>query len=120
MKVLLADDSKTMRMLIRHLLEELGIKDVTEVEDGVAAVTSTTQHYYDLIITDIHMPKMTGIELVEAIRSGGVESPIVVITSDSDYRSVAKMQELGANAYLTKPFTRRKLQSVIQQLGETT
>ena len=103
-KILLADDSNIMRMvLVMHLRRFTGAK-ITEAVNGQEALIKLTQEKFDLLLTDINMPEMNGIELVRHVR-GGLKSeiPIIIITTKGEVRDRELGMSLGANGYLTKP-----------------
>ena len=115
MKVLVVEDSKTMRMIIKHLLDDIGVTDVEEAANGMEALTALVNTRFDLIIMDVHMPEMDGVELLDKIKaSTHDETPLIVVTSDSDHRTIDKMRDAGASAYVTKPFTKEKLATTIK------
>ncbi len=110
MKVLLADDSRTIRLILRNLLADLGIRDITQVVDGREALAATEEKQFDLILTDIHMPNLDGLSFLKAIRirpaSKHRKTPVIVISSDPDYRQIERARAWGACGYIKKPFNR--------------
>ena len=101
-----------MRALIGAALEELGEKlEIDEAESGFAALRLLPRHSYDLIVTDINMPDINGLELVKFIRESErhKSTPLVLISTDSRPADVERGLKLGANAYLTKPFAPEEL-----------
>lgn len=114
MTVLIVDDSKTMRLIIRELLQEIGITDVHEAADGKEALEKLVNRRFDLILLDIHMPEMDGDELLEALQgSSHTRTPVIVVSSDSDHEVVNRMRGFGVSAYITKPFAKDRLAKVI-------
>lgn len=112
MKVLLVDDSKTMRLIVKRVLEESGIPDVVEAANGREALSRLVNTRYDLIILDVHMPEMGGVELLGMIKESTHEgTPVIMVTSDSECRT--RISKLGADICITKPFTREKLAAAI-------
>ncbi|MGD8353029.1 MAG: response regulator [Pseudomonadota bacterium] len=104
-KILVVDDSRTVRQLLKMVLTK-GFKcQVAEVEDGMEALQSLQTDTYDLVITDINMPNMDGLTLVRKIRTEvGLTVPIIIITTLGKEEDRDKGLELGADSYLTKPF----------------
>ena len=118
MKVLLADDSMTIRMILKNLLNELGITDITEARNGQEALDILSQSQVDLILTDIHMPIMDGLTFLENIKTRPESKhryvPVVVISSDTDYRQIERAKNFGAFGYIKKPFKRESLEAAIK------
>lgn len=102
MKVLLADDSGTMRRIIRNALVAIGINDVVEAEDGLDAWERFQMDEYGLVITDWVMPELNGLELVRAIRR--VSSvPILMVTTVANRVDVTNALRAGVSNYVVKP-----------------
>jgi two-component system chemotaxis response regulator CheY len=119
-KILLADDSAIMRMVLSLHLRRFTGASVTLVENGRDALVKLTQEHFDLLLTDINMPEMNGIELVRHLRTGlKNEIPIIIITTRGEVRDRELGLSLGANGYLTKPVNVKDLiMTVMEQLGE--
>lgn len=102
--ILLVDDSRTVRQFLKLVLSRYLHCEITEAEDGMEAVSKLYTNSYDLMITDINMPQMNGLSLIEKVRGDmRLKVPIIIVTTmglESD-RDVGL--ELGANAYVTKP-----------------
>ncbi len=126
LRVLLAEDSHNMRAFVRSALEaegsELGEVEVVEASSGFDALRLLPRGPYDLVITDINMPDINGLELVQFIRKSEQHksTPILLISTLSSERDCERGLSLGANGYLTKPFTPEVLrQEAARQLGQT-
>jgi len=126
LRVLLAEDSHNMRAFVRSALEaegsELGDVEVVEASSGFDALRLLPRGPYDLVITDINMPDINGLELVQFIRKSEQHktTPILLISTLSSERDCERGLSLGANGYLTKPFTPEVLrQEAARQLGQT-
>lgn len=119
-KILLADDSAIMRMVLSLHLRRFTGASITLVENGRDALVKLTQEPFDLLLTDINMPEMNGIELVRHLRTGlKNEIPIIIITTKGEVRDRDLGLSLGANGYLTKPVNVKDLiMTVMEQLGE--
>ncbi len=113
MKVLIADDSVTMRRIIINVLNTLEITDIEEVSDGQAAVEATSAKAYDLVLMDWNMPKMNGLEAVVDIRAKGNKVPIFMVTTESEKTRIIEAIKAGANNYIVKPF---KKETVIEKI----
>ncbi len=109
-KILLADDSTIMRMVLSlHLRRFTGVA-ITEAVNGREALTKLTQEHFDLLLTDINMPEMNGIELVRHVRTAlKSDIPIVIITTKGEAKDRELGLSLGANGYLTKPVSVKDL-----------
>lgn len=117
-RVLVVDDSlSARRSLILKLKEQLDVQ-VTEAGDGVQALDVMRQQTFDLVFTDIEMPRMGGLELLEEIKGGrqweGI--PVVVVTSRGEQEFRNRADELQANGYLTKPVNESALDEVLSNL----
>jgi CheY-like chemotaxis protein len=120
LRILLAEDNPINMMLIRELLRRRGHK-VTEVTTGNDAVQAMLDGRYDLLLTDIHMPGMDGIEATRAIRAGEVRTgrartPIVALTADSLDAGKRACQEAGMDGFLTKPVDPAELEEMFLML----
>jgi two-component system chemotaxis response regulator CheY len=109
MKVLIVDDSSTMRRIIGNVVQQLGIKkdDFDEAEDGVVAWKLLSQNKYDVVLTDWNMPNMNGLQLVQKIRGEGEHRgvPIIMITTEGGKGEVITALKAGVNNYIVKPFS---------------
>ncbi len=106
MKLLVVDDSAMMRRLLRRLMHGLGIRFIDEAPDGAAALELFLKTPYDVVLTDWNMPVLTGLELVQKIRHGGLRSDTAVIlfTGDVSARNMLDALEAGATDFVNKPF----------------
>ena len=105
--ILIVEDSPTMRSLLTSSLEELdGPIKITQVASGFEALRYLPREQYDLIVTDINMPDINGLELVSFVKSNDSyrEIPLIIVSTESTERDREKGMELGADAYLVKPF----------------
>lgn len=116
-RVLLVDDMYTARRFMRHVLEGMGIERITEAENGLQARQLIDREYFDLIITDLNMPKMDGDELIAYVRNESSQGsvPILMVTSSSDQSRLAAMEQSGVSAVFDKPFAVETLQRIIEQ-----
>ena len=114
-RVLLVDDTENIRTLLRGLLEDMGYS-VLEAQDGEEAMKLVDIGPVDLIMTDLKMPKMDGIELTRAVRKIEPDLPIVVYSAYRFVDTAPVALTAGANEYITKPFLRTKIQQVVSRL----
>lgn len=105
MKVMLVDDSRTIRAILRNALRELGHEDVVEAADGVEALAALAKGPVDLMIVDWNMPNMDGITLVKKVRETDKSTPIFMCTTEAEKTRVIAAIQAGANDYVVKPFT---------------
>jgi two-component system, chemotaxis family, chemotaxis protein CheY len=105
MRVLLVDDSGTMRTIQKRCLNKLGIEDVIEAEDGAQALQYFEASTFDVVMTDWNMPKMDGLALLQAIRQRNTTIPVIMITTESERARVVTAIQAGVSDYLVKPFT---------------
>ncbi|MEA2017684.1 MAG: response regulator [Campylobacterota bacterium] len=108
MRILIVDDSSTMRRIIGNVVQQLGVakEDFDEAEDGVVALKLYKEkNNYDVVLTDWNMPNMNGLELVKAIRALDKKVPIVMITTEGGKGEVITALKAGVNNYIVKPFS---------------
>lgn len=120
MRVLVVDDSRVARAVLRKVLAEIGYSVVAEAADGEEALVKLGQATFDLVITDWTMPHMDGIALVRAIRhSPHLDVPVLMISGETYTERFLDVIRAGAQAYLAKPFTaialRQKIAEVIKK-----
>ncbi len=106
-KVLIVDDSSTMRKIISRILKKMDITAILQASDGIDALNLLSGNSVDLILLDWNMPRMNGLGLVKNLR----ENPrfnstlIIMVTTEAERSSVVEAIKAGANNYLAKPFT---------------
>ena len=105
MKVLLVDDSGTMRTIQKRCLNKLGVEDVVEAEDGRQALDLFEQQSFDTVLSDWNMPNMDGLGLLKEIRSRNREIPVIMVTTEAERARVVTAIQAGVSDYLVKPFT---------------
>ena len=109
-----------MRGFVTAALESGGAFEVTSAESGFAALKILPRAHYDLIITDINMPDINGLELVSFVKNNAAyrEIPLVIVSTERSERDRDKGMGLGADAYLVKPFEPDALRDVVRRLLE--
>ena len=107
MKILLVDDSATMRSIQKMALSSLGEHEFREAGDGQKALQEIERDRPDLILLDWRMPKMDGLEVLRALKTSPYywQIPVVMMTSESDRPKIAEALQAGASIYILKPFT---------------
>lgn len=118
LNVLVVDDAATMRRIVRSLLRELGIKNVREAEDGEMAFEDLKRQKADLVVSDWAMPKMTGIELLRAIRQDDAlkDTPVLMVTAESKKESIMEAVQAGVSNYIVKPFNSKTLEEKLHKI----
>jgi len=117
-KILLVDDSRTIRNIQKNVLNQLGYTDILEAEDGVQALAVFDEHSPDLALVDWNMPKMDGITLVRKIRESGSKIPLIMCTTEAEKTRILEAIKAGVNNYIVKPFTVDSLGEKITQTLE--
>lgn len=118
LNVLIVDDAATMRRIVRSLLRELGIKNVREAEDGEVALEDLKRQRADLVVSDWAMPRMTGIELLRAIRQDEAlkDTPVLMVTAESKKENIMEAVQAGVNNYIVKPFNSKTLEEKLHKI----
>lgn len=114
-RILVTEDSATMRSLLTATIESCGDYEVVEAASGFEALRLLPRDTVDLIITDINMPDINGLELIRYVRNNESykEIPLFIISTEGREKDVEKGLSLGANEYLVKPIDPRRLQELI-------
>ena len=119
MKLLVVDDSSTMRRIIKNTLQRLGFEDVLEAEHGVEAwqIMERTPDI-SVLITDWNMPEMNGLDLVRKVRADGRydSMPIIMVTTEGGKAEVITALKAGVNNYIVKPFTPQVLKEKLEDV----
>lgn len=117
-KVLIVEDSPTMRQLICFALKRLHGIRIVEASDGVDGLKKLAAEKFDLILTDINMPIMDGLKLVSLLRNDAnyKGTPIVVITTEGAQEDRERALALGANDYITKPIQSNRILDITRNL----
>jgi two-component system sensor histidine kinase EvgS len=114
--VLVAEDNLLNQALLKMQLRQLGL-DYTITNNGLEAVAQlNSDHHFDLIITDFHMPKMDGITLAQHLQGESSTIPIIALTADDPYIATQKAKQCGIHAVITKPYSLDDLRSTLNQL----
>jgi len=116
MKVMLIDDSRTMRNIQKSVLSQLGLTNIEEACDGQDALSKIGAFQPELILVDWNMPNMDGLSFVKAYRQLNKLTPMIMVTTESEKARVIEAIKAGVNNYVIKPFTPDLL---AQRIGET-
>lgn len=116
-KVLAADDSESIRRMVELTLDEED-HEISMAEDGLQALEIAREEQFDLVITDINMPNMGGLELIRNLREldNYRLTPIICLTTESSDEQKQRGREAGATGWIVKPFSAEKLLSVVQRV----
>ncbi|TGU73928.1 MULTISPECIES: response regulator [Geomonas] len=116
-RILIAEDSNTMRSMLVSTIDELEKYTIVEAASGFEALRLLPREQVDLIITDINMPDINGLELISYVRNNpNYQSiPLFIVSTESGEKDLEKGRALGANEYLVKPFDPVKLQELVQK-----
>jgi two-component system, chemotaxis family, chemotaxis protein CheY len=122
-EVLVVDDSAAIRKILQRVLRQTGmaINTIHEAGDGQEALELLRSRRVDLVLTDINMPRMDGLELLAAIKgsSDWASVPVVMITTEGGETKVAEAVRLGAAGYVRKPFTADQIKDKLTGLLES-
>lgn len=121
--ILIVDDNRHMRVLLREHLFAMGFKDLTLANDGEEALKILKQKDVDLVIADYKMPNMDGIELLQTLRTGDEENLAdicyIILTGHADRDNVIQAKGAGVNGFLVKPISLRSLaEQLVRALNE--
>ncbi len=111
-KVLIVDDTKNIRMILTKCLELEGYEVLT-ASDGTQALELFMTHSFDLAFLDIKLPGVRGTEVLKRIREKGIKTPVIIITAYATVKNAVDCTNLGAVAYVQKPFSADKIRNVL-------
>lgn len=118
LKILIVDDSPTMRRILVNTVIKAGYSDVKEAEDGKDGLAKLMAGEYDLLMTDWNMPNMNGLELVQIVRADeklkGI--PILMVTTRNMKEDIVNAIKSGVNGYIVKPFDAKTLNAKITEI----
>jgi two-component system chemotaxis response regulator CheY len=120
-KILIVDDSITIRRIITNALKTVGFTDTIEASNGREALEKLTSGKVDFIITDWNMPEMNGLDLIKEVRANPIYSsmPILMITTRGTEHDVVEALQAKVNSYIMKPFTPQELKEKIEGILKT-
>jgi len=105
MRVLLVDDSKTMRGIQKSVLKQLGYTEIEEACDGTDALSKVGVFKPDLLLVDWNMPNMDGLGFVKRFRANNKDTPVIIVTTETERDRVVDAAKAGVNDFIVKPFT---------------
>lgn len=115
--ILIVDDSRAMRAMLTSTLESLADCRVVEASSGFEAMRLLPREKVDLVLTDINMPDINGLELISYMRDSPNyrDIPIIIISTEGSQKDIERGTQLGANEYVIKPFEPAILQKLLQK-----
>jgi two-component system, chemotaxis family, chemotaxis protein CheY len=115
--ILIVEDSATTRALIRAVIEDMGYFNTVEAGSGFEALKLLPTQDFNLVITDVNMPDINGLELIHFIKSNPRYShiPLIIVSTERSEEDKKRGIALGASSYITKPFKAQELQEVVKQ-----
>lgn len=119
MKILVVDDMPLMRHVLINMLRQLDYKDIVEATDGLQALNILQNQMFDLVITDLHMPKMDGITLLDNIRKDAElkNLPVLMVTCEDSSSTVKKAINAKVSGFIVKPFNMNVLSAQLIRLS---
>lgn len=119
LKILIVDDQPESRIGLKDILEELGVSEVYEADDGRtgALFLKKSGCGIDLILCDWNMPVMSGMEFYQYVRGQGSATPFMMITGRGDHNSVMEARSMGVNGYIRKPFSPQQIEAKLRILA---
>ena len=122
LKVLIVEDNQHMRSLLRTLLNAIGIKEIVDANNGIPALTAMREKKFDLILTDLVMKPMDGLEFTRAVRTAESSPnpfvPIIMLTGHTEKHRVEAARDAGVTEFLAKPITATSLFSRLAEVVE--
>lgn len=120
LNILMVDDSETVRAVIAKTLSlaQIPINELHQASNGEEALTLLKDHWIDLILCDINMPVMSGIEMIERLQADEVwrAIPVVVISTEGSATRIERLKSHGIRAYIRKPFTPEQIREVVEEI----
>jgi len=118
--VLIVDDSSSMRAIVRKIIKVSGfnIGELLEAADGKEAIKVLTDEWVDLVLTDINMPNMNGLELISEMKKDEMlkSIPVVMVTTEGSEKRIQESMKLGASGYIKKPFLTEEIKRTLSAI----
>ncbi|MBW2066955.1 MAG: response regulator [Deltaproteobacteria bacterium] len=118
MKVLIVDDFATMRRILRNVLKQIGFSNISEAENGRAAIKELKNDKYGLVLCDWNMPEVTGLEVLSEMKSDSElkDIPFVMVTAEAQKENIIEAVKAGVNSYIVKPFTAETIEEKLKKI----
>ncbi len=118
-KILLVDDSKTMRNICKVTISKAMEAEYTEAENGLLALDAVKAKSFDIILLDWNMPKMNGLSFLENLRKSDMSTPVIMVTTEAEKSRIVTAIKAGVSGYLIKPFTPEALNDKVNETLKT-
>ena len=117
-KILVVDDFSTMRRIVKNILRQLDFNNIVEADDGSTALDILQKEKINMIVSDWNMPKMTGLELLKAVRADDAlkDIPFLMVTAEAQQENIIEAVKSGVSNYIVKPFTAETLGQKMNQI----
>lgn len=118
MKILIVDDSSTIRFMVVKILREMGCKDIIAVESAEQALPVMSTEKIDLVLLDWNLPKMAGIDFLSIIRQDSAykKVKVLMVTTVNEKSNILKALKIGIQGYLVKPINREVLEAKVKEM----
>jgi len=118
MDVLIVDDFATMRRILKNILRQIGFTNIYEADDGKSALNMLKKQKFDLILCDWNMPEMSGLELLNKVRSDNElkDMPFVMVTAEAQKNNIIQAVQAGVSNYVVKPFTAETINGKLEKV----
>ena len=122
LKILIVEDQPESRVLLRKMLEEMGVREVFEVDDGRSGlrIMGNGCQGVDIILCDWNMPMINGIEFLREVRAGGIQIPFIMITGRGDQNSVMEARRCGVDGFIRKPYISGQIEAKLRIILQRT
>ena len=117
MRVMIVDDSKTARLILKKVMPAVLLADVVEAAGGQEAIARCQSERIDLMFLDLTMPDLSGYEVLENLKTRGAVPPTVVVSADAQPLARERVQAMGALAFVKKPPSRDEIERVLREVG---
>ncbi|MGD9200706.1 MAG: response regulator [Chitinispirillia bacterium] len=115
--IMIVDDSETIREVLSRSIQmtKLPLEEIVQADNGITALKKLEDNWIDIIFTDINMPQMNGIELIDTLNKSSEykDIPVVIVSTEGSKKRIEELHEKGIKGYLRKPFTPEKIRDVI-------
>ncbi|MEW6386058.1 MAG: response regulator [Thermodesulfobacteriota bacterium] len=117
-KILVVDHFSAMRKIIRNILKQIGFNEIAEADDGSSALTIIDQENIGLVLTDWHLPQISGLELLRRIRHNDATHhiPVLMVTADGKKENIVEAVKAGVDNFVVKPFTASTVKEKVEQV----
>lgn len=114
-KVLLADDVKVMRSLLKSNLSTFDVEIVSEIDNGADVIEQVRKHSPDIVFLDISMPGKNGLEVLQELKTEFADIFVAMISGHNTFENIKRSMELGADGFVVKPYTAIKIREMIDK-----